>query len=66
MRPSTPRILLGATLVSAGIAYLTLGGIAAEGAIGVRGIVVAGTILGAWLLGAIGPNEPSGRPRVPA
>jgi hypothetical protein len=52
-RPSTPRILIGAALVSAGIAYLTLGGIAAEGGIGVRGIVVAGTILGAWLLGAI-------------
>jgi hypothetical protein len=52
-RPSTPRILLGAALVSAGIAYLTLGGIAAEGGVGVRGVVVAGTILGAWLLGAI-------------
>ena len=52
-RPSTPRILIGAALVSAGIAYLTLGGIAAEGGIGVRGVVVAGTILGAWLLGAI-------------
>ena len=39
--------------MSAGIAYLTLGGIAAEGGIGVRGVVVAVTILGAWLLGAI-------------
>jgi peptidoglycan/LPS O-acetylase OafA/YrhL len=52
-RPTTLRILLGATLVSAGIAYLTLGGIAAAGGIGVRGVVVGGTILGAWLLGAI-------------
>lgn len=52
-QPSTPRILIGAALVSAGIAYLTLGGIAAEGGVGVRGVIVAGTILGAWLLGAI-------------
>ena len=50
------RILIGAALVSAGIAYLTLGGIAAEGGIGVRGIVVGGTIVGAWLIGAIGPR----------
>jgi len=65
-QPATPRILTGAALVSAGIAYLTLGGIAAEGAIGVRGIVVGGTIVGAWLLGAIGPGKPSERRRVPA
>ena len=52
-RPSTPRILTGAALVSAGIAYLTLGGIAADGGVGVRGVVVAATMLGAWLLGAI-------------
>jgi hypothetical protein len=64
--PSTLRILTGAALVSAGIAYLTLGGIAAEGAIGVRGIVVGGTIVGAWLLGAIGSGKPSERQRVPA
>ena len=65
-RPSTLRILTGAALVSAGIAFLTLGGIAAEGAIGVRGIVVGGTIVGAWLLGAIGPGKPGDRQRVPA
>ena len=65
-QPSTLRILTGAVLVSAGIAYLTLGGIAAEGAIGVRGIVVGGTIVGAWLLGAIGPGKPGERRRVPA
>jgi hypothetical protein len=52
-RPSTPRILAGAALVSAGIAYLTLGGIAADGGVGVRGVVVGATIVGAWLLGAI-------------
>jgi hypothetical protein len=52
-RPSTPRVLVGAALVSAGIAFLTLGGIAAAGGIGVRGVVVAGTILGAWMIGAI-------------
>jgi hypothetical protein len=56
-RPSPARILIGAALVSAGIAYLTLGGIAAAGGIGVRGVVVAGTIAGAWLIGAIGPTE---------
>jgi len=65
-RPPTARILLGAALVSAGIAYLTLGGIAAEGGIGVRGVVVAGTIAGAWLIGAIGPTERPARQRVPA
>jgi len=53
-RPSTPRILAGAALVSGGIAFLALDGIAAAGAIGIRGVVVAGTLLGAWLLGAIG------------
>jgi hypothetical protein len=52
--PSTSRVLAGAALVSAGIAFLTLGGIAVEGGVGVRGVVVAGTILGAWMLGAIG------------
>jgi len=31
-----------------------LGGIAVEGGVGVRGVVVAGTIVGAWMLGAIG------------
>jgi hypothetical protein len=45
--------LAGAALVSAGIAYLTLGGIAADGGVGVRGVVVGATIVGAWLLGAI-------------
>jgi hypothetical protein len=55
-RPSTPRILVGAALVSAGIAYLTLGGIAAAGGLGVRGVVVGGTILGAWMLGALEAN----------
>jgi hypothetical protein len=53
-RPSTPRVLAGATLASAGIAFLALDGIAAAGALGVRGVVVSGTILGAWMLGAIG------------
>jgi hypothetical protein len=52
--PSTARILCGAALVSAGIAFLALGGIAVEGGVGVRGAVVAGTIIGAWMLGAIG------------
>jgi hypothetical protein len=53
-RPSTLRVLTGATLASAGIAFLALDGIAAAGALGVRGVVVGGTILGAWMLGAIG------------
>jgi hypothetical protein len=53
--PSTGRILAGAALVSAGIAFLALGGIGAPGQFGVRGIVAGGTILGAWLLGAFAP-----------
>jgi hypothetical protein len=53
-RPSTVRILVGAALVSSGIAFLTLGGIAAVDGLGVRGVVIAGTVLGAWLLGAVG------------
>jgi hypothetical protein len=53
-RPSTPRVLIGAALVSAGIAFLALDGIAAAGALGVRGVVVGGLIIGAWMLGAIG------------
>lgn len=52
-RPPTFRVLAGAALVSAGIAFLALGGIAASGELGVRGIVVAGTVLGAWMLGAV-------------
>ncbi len=54
--PSTARVLVGAALVSAGIAFLALGGIAAPGELGVRGAVVAGTIAGAWMLGAIGTS----------
>ncbi len=53
-RPSTLRVLAGAALVSAGIAFLALDGIAAAGALGVRGVVVFGTILGAWMLGVLG------------
>jgi len=53
-RPSTLRVLTGAALVSAGIAFLALDGIAAAGALGVRGVVVSGTILGAWMLGVLG------------
>jgi fucose 4-O-acetylase-like acetyltransferase len=53
-RPSSLRILAGAVLVSGGIAFLALDGIAAAGAVGIRGVVLAGTLLGAWLLGAIG------------
>jgi hypothetical protein len=53
-KPSTPRVLVGAALVSAGIAFLALDGIAAAGALGVRGVVVAGLIVGAWMIGAIG------------
>jgi len=56
-QPSTPRVLAGAALVSAGIAVLALDGIAAPGAVGVRGIVVGGLILGAWLLGAMGTGS---------
>jgi hypothetical protein len=52
--PSTARVLAGAALVSAGIAFLALDGIAAAGAVGVRGIVVGGLIAGAWMIGAIG------------
>ena len=48
--PDVLLLAIGAALVSAGIAFLALGGIAAEGGVGVRGVVVAGTILGAWLL----------------
>jgi hypothetical protein len=59
--PSTAQVLLGAALASAGIAFLALDGIAAAGSIGVRGIIVAGTILGAWLLGAIGTRWRSSR-----
>lgn len=55
-RPSTARVLVGATLVSAGIAFLALGGIAAPGGLGVRGVVLGGMIAGAWLLGAIGTS----------
>jgi hypothetical protein len=53
-KPSTPRVLVGAALVSAGIAFLALDGIAAAGAVGVRGVVVGGLIVGAWMIGAIG------------
>lgn len=56
-RPSTARILIGAVLVSAGIAFLALGGIGAPGEFGVRGVVAGGTILGAWLLGAVGASR---------
>ena len=59
--PSTPRVLVGAALVSGGIAFLALDGIAAAGAVGVRGIVVGGLILGAWMIGAIGTRL--GRPK---
>jgi Acyltransferase family len=52
--PSAPRVLIGAALVSAGIAFLALDGIAAAGALGVRGVVVGGLILGAWMIGAAG------------
>jgi len=55
--PSTLRVLTGAALVSAGIAFLALDGIAAAGAVGVRGAVVSGLILGAWMLGAIGARR---------
>jgi len=54
-RPSTARVLVGAALVSAGIAFLALGGIGAPGGFGVRGIVAGGTVLGAWMLGAFAP-----------
>jgi hypothetical protein len=53
-RPSTPRVLSGAVLVSAGIALLALGGIGTSGGLGARGVVVAGTVIGAMLLGATG------------
>jgi hypothetical protein len=56
-RPSTLRILAGALLVSGGIAFLALDGIAAPGGFGVRGVVLAGTVLGAWLIGAIGGSD---------
>ena len=59
--PSTPRVLIGAALTSAGIAFLALDGIAAAGAVGVRGVVVGGLILGAWMIGAIGTRL--GRPK---
>ena len=59
--PSTPRVLIGAALVSGGIAFLALDGIAAAGAVGVRGVVVGGLILGAWMIGAIGTRL--GRPK---
>jgi hypothetical protein len=52
-RPSTAQVLFGAVLVSGGIAFLALDGIAAAGALGVRGIVVAGLLAGAWMLGAL-------------
>ena len=55
-QPATLRILIGAALVSAGIAYLTLGGIAAPGGFGIRGVVVGGTLVGAYLLGALLPG----------
>jgi hypothetical protein len=65
-RPSALRILVGAALVSAGIAFLALGGIGAPGSFGVRGVVAGGTVLGAYLLGAIGaagsPSTGSGEP----
>ena len=51
--PSTARVLAGAALVSGGIAFLALGGIGAPGGFGVRGIVIAATIAGAVLIGAI-------------
>lgn len=55
-RPSTARVLVGTALVSAGIAFLALGGIAAPRELGVRGVVVAATIVGAWMLGAVGSS----------
>ncbi len=60
--PSTPRVLAGAVLVSAGIAFLTLDGIARADGLGLRGVVVAGLILGAWMLGAVGTRLWRGRP----
>ncbi len=57
--PSTARVLVGAALVSAGTAFLALDGIAAAGAVGVRGVVVSGLVVGAWMIGAIGtPRKP--------
>ena len=56
----TLRILLGAALASGGIAFLALDGIAAAGALGVRGVVVGGLIVGAWMLGAIGTRWAAG------
>lgn len=52
--PSTARVLAGAALVSAGIAFLALGGIGAPGGFGVRGLVIGGTVAGAFLIGAAG------------
>lgn len=63
-RPSTPRVLLGAALVSGGIAFLALDGIAAAGALGIRGVVVGGLMAGAWMLGTIGTGW-SRRPPAP-
>jgi hypothetical protein len=62
-QPSTWRVLAGTALVSAGIAFLALDGIAAAGAVGVRGVVVGGLVAGAALLGAYGRH--SGRDREP-
>ena len=59
-RPSTLRVLLGAALASGGIAFLALDGIAAAGAVGVRGVVIGGLIVGAWMLGAIGTRWAAG------
>jgi hypothetical protein len=56
-QPSTFRVLAGAALVSAGIAFLADDGIAAAGAVGVRGVVVGGLIVGSWMLGAIGARR---------